>query len=99
MSGCARSSSPEGAGPARTRSAVEHRDLCDSRSLKTTEVGGEEQVCDPGKEVKGRRRHLLLDTEGLVLKEKIHAASVCDRDGIKPLMKPAGEGFPRLYEL
>jgi transposase len=68
--------------------------------VKTTGVvGGEERGYDPGKKVKGRKRHLLVDTQGLVLKAKVHAASVFDRDGIKPLMELVGDRFPRLAHL
>ena len=49
--------------------------------------------------MKGRKRHLLVDTQGLVLKAKVHAVSVFDRDGIKPLMELAGDRFPRLLHL
>ena len=74
--------------------------ICDSQSVKTTGVGGEERGYDPGKKVKGRKRHLLLvDTEGLVLKAKVHTAAVFDRDGIKPLMELLRERFPRLSHL
>jgi hypothetical protein len=54
---------------------------------------------DGGKKIKGRKRHLLVDTQGLVLKVKLHAASVMDRDGIKPLLKRAKELFARLSHL
>jgi putative transposase len=73
--------------------------IVDSQSVKTTGVGGEERGFDPGKKVKGRKRHLLVDTEGLLMKAKVHAASVFDRDGIKPLMELIGERFPRLSHL
>ncbi len=46
--------------------------------MKTTGIGGEERGYDPGKKVKGRKRHLLVDTQGLVLKAKVHAANVFD---------------------
>jgi putative transposase len=39
--------------------------------------------------VQGRKRHLLVDTEGLVLKAKLHSARVPDADGIKMLLDPA----------
>ena len=42
--------------------------MLDSQSVKTTGVGGEARGYDGGKKVRGRKRHLLVDTEGLVLK-------------------------------
>jgi putative transposase len=42
--------------------------VVDSQSVKSTGVGGEERGYDGGKKVKGRKRHLLVDTEGMVLK-------------------------------
>ena len=56
--------------------------IVDSQSVKTTGVGGEERGYDGGKQVKGRKRHLLVDTQGLVLKAKVHAASVMVFEGI-----------------
>src|SRR5215211_3443848 len=41
--------------------------IVDSQSVKTTGVGGTERGFDPAKKVEGRKRHLLVDTEGLVL--------------------------------
>jgi putative transposase len=55
--------------------------------VKTTGVGGERGY-DGGKKVKGRKRHLLVDTQGmqgLVLKAKVHSAKIMDWDGIKRL--------------
>jgi putative transposase len=67
--------------------------IADSQSIKTTGVGGEERGYDGAKKVKGRKRHLLVDTQGLVLMAKVHNASVTDRDGIKLLLEPARTGF------
>jgi putative transposase len=69
----------------------------DSQSVKTTGVGGERGY-DGGKHVKGRKRHLLVDTEGLVLTVSVHPASIMDRDGVKLLLPPATilTEFPRL---
>jgi putative transposase len=73
--------------------------VVDSQSVKTTGVGGRERGYDGGKNVKGRKRHLLVDTQGLVLKAKVHSAKVQDRDGIKVLLDLAPEHLPRLTHL
>jgi transposase len=50
--------------------------------------------------VKGRKRHILVgDTEGLVLKAKVHSAKVMDYEGIKILLRQSDETFPRLSHL
>jgi putative transposase len=55
--------------------------IADSQSAKTTGVGGEQRGYDRGKKVRGRKRHLLVDTEGLVLRARVHSAKVPDEDG------------------
>jgi putative transposase len=60
--------------------------VVDSQSVKTTGVGGEQRGYDGGKKVKGRKRHLLVDTQGLVLKARVHSAKIQDREGIKVLL-------------
>jgi hypothetical protein len=65
---------------------------------KTTGVGGEGRGYDgPGK--KRAKRHLLVDTQGLVLAAKVHATSVFERDGIKSLLDGARERSPRISHL
>ena len=54
--------------------------VVDSQSVKSTGVGGEERGFDGGKKVKGRKRHLLVDTEGFVLEAKVHSAKVMDSE-------------------
>jgi hypothetical protein len=71
----------------------------DSQSVKTTGVGGEDRGYDGGKKIKGRKRHLLVDTEGFVLKAQVHSAKVMDWGGIKTLLRRADERFPRLKHL
>ena len=61
--------------------------IVDSQSVKTSGVGGEARGYDGRKKVRGRKRHLLVDTEGLVLKAKVHSAKVPDQDGIKLLLE------------
>ena len=73
--------------------------IVDSRSVKSTGVGGQERGYDGGKQIRGRKRHLLVDTEGLVLKAKVHSAKVMDHEGIEALLRGADEEFPRLSHL
>jgi putative transposase len=73
--------------------------VVDSQSVKSTAVGGEERGYNGGKKVKGRKRHILVDTEGFVLEAKIHSARVMDYEGIKSLLRKADERFPRLRHL
>jgi len=51
---------------------------------------------DAGKHVKGRKRHLVVDTIGLVLAVVVHAASIQDREGAKLVLARLAGRFPRL---
>jgi len=73
--------------------------IVDSQSVKTTGVGGNERGFDPAKKVDGRKRHLLVDTEGLVLEARVHSAKVPDQDGIRLLLEQARIGISRLSHL
>jgi hypothetical protein len=58
-------------------------------------VGGRRGF-DSGKPVKGRKRHLLVDTDGLVLRVVVHPANSMDRDGVKwALHESSRTDFPR----
>ena len=70
----------------------------DSQSVKTTAVGGERGF-DNGKKVKGRKRHLLVDTLGLVLAVVVTAASVSDAKGARKLFAKMGGGCKKLRRI
>jgi putative transposase len=73
--------------------------IVDSQSAKTTGVGGEQRGYDGGKKIRGRKRHLLVDTEGLVLKAKVHSAKIPDQDGLKLLLNSARTAVSGLKHL
>ena len=72
--------------------------IIDSQSVKTTEQGGPHGY-DGGKKVNGRKRHILVDTLGLLLKVVVHPASLQDRDGARLVLAGLHERFPRLRHL
>jgi putative transposase len=63
--------------------------IVDSQSAKTTGVGGEARGYDGGKKIRGRKRHILVDTEGFILKIRVHSAKVPDQDGLRLLLESA----------
>ena len=70
--------------------------ILDSQSVKTSNHGGLEQGHDAGKKVNGRKRHILVDTLGLILLVVIHRADVQDRDGAKLVLEALRHRFTRL---
>lgn len=69
--------------------------IIDSQSVKTTESGGPRGY-DAGKKTKGRKRHILTDTDGNLLGLVTHAADVQDRDGAPAVIAQARESFPTI---
>ena len=69
--------------------------IMDSQSVKTTDVKGIRGY-DAAKQVKGRKRHILVDTMGLLLMVLVHAGNIQERDGAKILLNKAKGCFTRL---
>ena len=69
-----------------------------SESAKTTEIGGE-RGSDGNKPIKGRKRHILVDTLGLLLKVIVHPASLQDRQGGHLLVEAIKGQLPTLTRI
>src|SRR5262245_41347640 len=72
--------------------------VLDSQSVKTA-AGGAERGYDAAKEVSGRKRHLLVDTLGLVIAVVVHAANLPDYQGCKEVLAKAKGRFPGLKKI
>ena len=70
--------------------------IIDSQSIKTSAVRGPEKGYDVGKKLRGRKRHLLVDTQGNLLAVKVTGAQCSDAAGGHALLLPLKERLPRL---
>jgi transposase len=77
------------------RAASPTAGVIDSQSVKTTEAGGPRGY-DAGKKINGRKRHLLVDTMGLLIAAIVHRADIQDRDGAPQLLATMRSTFPWL---
>ncbi len=69
----------------------------DTQSAKGAVKGGARSTssgCDAGKKVLGRKRHVLVDTHGLLLNVDVHAADIQDRDGAETPLRQVRRRFP-----
>jgi putative transposase len=73
--------------------------IIDSQSVKTTDRGGAERGFDAGKQTAGRKRHILVDTLGLLLLVVVHSAGIQDRDGARMVLSPLAHCFIRLRKI
>jgi transposase len=80
------------------RTPVPSAGIIDSQSVPTTESGGPRGV-DAGKRIKGRKRHIVTDTQGFVLAAQVHPANLQDPHGAPPLLRSLRQSFPELAHI
>jgi putative transposase len=73
--------------------------IIDSRSVKTTRLGGHDRGVDGGKKVKGRKQHIITDTMGLLLSVVVHAANVHDSKGAFSVVERLKSRFSRMTKI
>jgi putative transposase len=73
--------------------------IIDAQSVKSTLVSSEDKGFDAGKKIKGIKRHIIVDTLGLVLAIVIQGASVQDRDGAIPVISKLFEGWNQIIKI
>jgi putative transposase len=77
------------------REATPSAAVIDSQSVKTVDIKGDRGY-DAGKKVKGRKRHIVVDTIGMLLVVVVHTANIQDRDGAKLVLERIKGRFGRL---
>jgi transposase len=72
--------------------------VIDSQRVKTTEAGGDRGF-DGKKKVNGRKRQILVDTNGLLLRVLVYAADISDSEGAEWLLQEHHQAFPRMKHI
>jgi putative transposase len=73
--------------------------LIDSQRVKTTHIGGAQRGFDGGKKIKERKRHIITDTQGLLLSAVSHTANTHDNRAASGVIEPLKHRFPRLTKI
>ena len=73
--------------------------IIDAQSVKSTLVSSQDKWFDAGKKIKGSKRHLIVDTLGLILAVVIQSASVQDRDGAVSVIDKLMENRRRVIKI
>src|SRR5580700_446618 len=80
------------------RNVIPSAGVIDSQSAKTTESGGPRGF-DSAKRIRGRKRHIVTDTQGFLLAVMVHAANIQDNHGAVPLLAALRQSFPKLQHI
>lgn len=73
--------------------------IIDSQSVKTGPQARGDTGFDAGKKVKGRKRHILVDTLGMILRAEVHSAGIQDRDGAALVFERLTARFPFIEKI